>query len=226
MNGAYIAGFFDGEGSAMVVTIRRHLPTGVIYRFWPAVKIAQKTDGILDAICNYIGYGHVNHKSDRNCYSISGLEGVLSFVERIAPFCHLKQEALYTVAELAHFQQSRFRNIPYTLEDTIKMLDFRDKIFTLNTATRTGIKQKYTREQILAETNFVDDLHQWQLNRCRNGEALCKYAQKRKRPRKAVVCACGCGKTLINIDNKGRERRYVSGHNQRGKHWKWRNYNG
>ncbi len=48
-----------------------------------------------------------------------------------------------------------------------------------------------------------------------------RSAQKRKFERKEVFCACGCGKTLINRDSKGRLRKYIWGHNQRNKHWRW-----
>lgn len=33
----------------------------------------------------------------------------------------------------------------------------------------------------------------------------------------SITCACGCGTTLNRFDAFGRERRYVSGHNVRGK---------
>lgn len=44
MDNKYIAGFFDGEGSAMVLTDNRH---GGIFRLRPVVKITQKTSGVL-----------------------------------------------------------------------------------------------------------------------------------------------------------------------------------
>ena len=43
----------------------------------------------------------------------------------------------------------------------------------------------------------------------------------RTKPRLIIECACGCGQTLINIDTKGRDRRYLPGHNVKGRHWKW-----
>jgi len=44
----------------------------------------------------------------------------------------------------------------------------------------------------------------------------------KKKPRITVVCACGCGENFITPDSKGREHQFISGHNQRGKHWTWR----
>jgi len=178
MDKKYIAGFFDAEGSAMVLTIRRKLKTGVIYRFRPVIKIAQKTDGVLEAIRDFIGYGHIDWEGTTNSYIINGLEGVLTFIKAIAPHCFIKQKALLAVGELAEFQSSHQRNIPYTLEDTIKMLDIRDKVFELNSITRTGLKQKYPREQILADTAFISDVHQWQLKRAEKGAIALEEAGK------------------------------------------------
>ncbi len=162
----------------MILTVHRQMDTGVIYRFRPVIKIAQKTNAVLEAIRDFIGYGHIDYERDKNGYVINGLEGVLSFVQKIAPCCYLKRDVLLMVGELAEFQRSHTRNIPYTLEDTIKMLDIRDRVFELNSITRTGLKQKYLREQILTETNFIDDVRQWQLKRAEKGALALEEAGK------------------------------------------------
>ncbi len=51
--------------------------------------------------------------------------------------------------------------------------------------------------------------------------ALNKYAKERRKQREIVYCACGCGRTLETPDNKGRDRKYIHGHNATGKHWRW-----
>lgn len=52
-------------------------------------------------------------------------------------------------------------------------------------------------------------------------DALVRYAKEHKLPRTLIKCACGCG-TLIEMHSKyGKRRRYVQGHNNRNKHWKW-----
>lgn len=175
----YTAGFFDGEGSAMVLTIRRKLKTGVIYRFRPVIKIAQKTNEVLEDIKDFIGYGHIDYGIERNSYTINGLEGVLAFINKIAPHCCIKRDALLVVGELAKFQSAHHRrNIPFTFEDTVKMLDIRDRLFEINKITRTGLKQKYPREQILTESTFVKDIHQWQINRAKKGATALMEAGK------------------------------------------------
>lgn len=52
-------------------------------------------------------------------------------------------------------------------------------------------------------------------------KGLISAAKRRKKPRKSIPCACGCGKYLITPDNKGRDRQYIHGHNQRGRNWRW-----
>lgn len=54
----------------------------------------------------------------------------------------------------------------------------RDKVFELNKLTRTGLKQKYSREQILTETTFVSDIRQWQINRATKGATALEEAGK------------------------------------------------
>lgn len=170
----------------MILTIQRKLKTGIIYRFRPVIAISQKTNRVLEAIKDFIQYGHINYKQEKNRYTINGLEGVLAFVYKIAPHCYLKQEVLLVVGELAKFQSSHQRNIPYTLEDTIKMLDIRDRVFELNKITRTGLRQKYTREQILAETTFISDVRQWQLKRAEKGAIALEEAGKPYRWQRGV----------------------------------------
>jgi len=43
----------------------------------------------------------------------------------------------------------------------------------------------------------------------------------RAHPREQILCACGCGTSFTNRDSKGRLRKYVHGHGNRGKHWSW-----
>jgi hypothetical protein len=41
-----------------------------------------------------------------------------------------------------------------------------------------------------------------------------------RKPRFTVQCACGCGRSFITPDKKGRVHQFVQGHNQKGRHWK------
>lgn len=166
----------------MIITIRRKLKTGIVYRFRPVISIAQKTPSILIRIKEYLGYGHMDSyskvlKGERftMChFVVNGLDSVLRFVKDIAPYCELKKDALFIIGELARFQQkggNKHRNLPYSKEDTAYMLDLRDRLFNLNEIRKAHISQKYSREQILAESAFVEDYRGWVLKRARASAA-------------------------------------------------------
>ena len=70
---AYIAGFFDGEGSAMVLTIRRVIDGKVFYRFRPVIKIQQKTISVLNQIMQTMGCGHIDSSPSGFTYIINGI---------------------------------------------------------------------------------------------------------------------------------------------------------
>ena len=164
----YIAGFFDGEGSAMILTIRRQLKTGTIYRFRPVIKIHQKTPRVLEAIKRFIGYGHIDQSRDGFAYIVNGLEGVLHFFREVSYYSIVKHDALACVGSLAYFQsRHKKRNMPYTKNNTVIMLDVRDRLFEANKITRNGLTQKYSRDKILSETTFIEDIEAWKLWRMR-----------------------------------------------------------
>lgn len=53
-------------------------------------------------------------------------------------------------------------------------------------------------------------------------KALILYASSQKKERKEIQCACGCGGKLITPDKKGRDRKFILGHNQSNRKWKWK----
>lgn len=54
----------------------------------------------------------------------------------------------------------------------------------------------------------------------RGTKALNRYACSIRKERKMIYCGCGCGKMLETPDGKGRDRKYIHGHNQTGKTWR------
>lgn len=54
-------------------------------------------------------------------------------------------------------------------------------------------------------------------------ENLKKYSQSVKKERKMIPCACGCGTMICSVNKHGRDKKYVQGHNQRNKNWRWKN---
>jgi hypothetical protein len=103
-----------------------------------------------------------------------------------------------------------------------RIIDYRDAVHQLNTITRDNITLKYSKEFILSEyseellSEYLDKRSKWavKLGKIQGG--------KNRFPRRVICCACGCGQTLENLDSKGRERHYITGHNNRGKSWVWR----
>lgn len=160
----YTAGLFDGEGSAMVLTIKRKAKMGLIYRFWPTIKISQKTKPILAEIKDFTGVGYIVPQRTTHSYVVRGLDGIIHFCNLIIPYAILKQDALIALLELAEFQRKHIRNIPYNYEEMAYQVDLRDKIFRYNQITRTNLRQKYPREVVLGETTFVN-LEEWQERR-------------------------------------------------------------
>jgi len=164
----YIAGFFDGEGSAMVLTIRRRVNGYVTYRFRPVIKIHQKTQGVLTQIMNTMGCGHIDKMPSGFAYIINGLDGVLHFANQIAHYSIVKQESLAAVSAVAYLQKNNHRkNVPYRRSLFERLLELREAVFEANQRTRTGLKQEYPKEVILAEQHFIDDMEAWQKNRMR-----------------------------------------------------------
>lgn len=165
---AYIAGFFDGEGCAMILTIRRRVNDCTFYRFRPVIKIQQKTEAVLIQIMNTLGCGHIDKTRTGFSYIINGLNGVLHFYQQIAPYSIVKHDSLVAVAAIAYLQKNKHRkNNPYPRQLFEKLLELREVVFKANRKTRAGLKQKYPRELILAEHHFIDNIDTWQKNRMR-----------------------------------------------------------
>ena len=156
MNADYIAGFFDGEGSAMIITVKRKYGERIIYRFRPVIKIAQKNKRILTIIKDYFHFGHVDamycNPYLRHQYIINGLDGVISFAESISSSCFTKNEILELIKEFALYQKARWNRgkTHYNKEELFWMIDMRDKLFDFNGINRSNMKQKYPKDIILS----------------------------------------------------------------------------
>lgn len=51
--------------------------------------------------------------------------------------------------------------------------------------------------------------------------ALKNAPNARRKERRHIQCACGCGASLVTPNKWGRDREFIHGHNPRGRHWKW-----
>lgn len=159
----YIAGFFDGEGCAIVLTDRVLAKVGWHYRFRPTIKIVQKTRPVLDLIYNYFGFGTIYPSSGGCwCYQINGSEKVIKFVDRVSPYVVIKKKQLWLLKRLARMQVRRCSPMPRV--EMRRILGIRDAVFVLNCVTRKNLKQKYPSGQIMSEHVFLD-LGEFEKNR-------------------------------------------------------------
>jgi hypothetical protein len=225
MDKSYIAGFFDGEGSAIVITVRHMLSNGrATYTFRPIITIAQKTKPVLEQIRDVLGYGHLDkgHKGIGHKYIINSRGNIIRFVDDIGPYAFLKTKQLDLLKELSIYKGTYGQRGMYPRDVLIRIIDYRDAVHQLNKLTRDNITLKYSKDFILSEysEDMVNEFNSKRYNHI--AELGKKTGGYNKLPRKIIECACGCGKMLENVDNHGRTRRYITGHNNRGKNWVWR----
>jgi len=180
---SYIAGFFDGEGSAMILTVKRKEENN-IFRFRPVIKIAQATTPILHKIRKLLGFGKVVGnkisyvgKQRTTCYQVNGSKNILKFIELVSPYVVLKKKQLLLLKDLIKLQYKK--NKPYTKKEFKKMIDIRDKVHKLNCKTRKNSSLKYSKNEILKIHNFVN-IKEWEKRRYQKGmKALIKYQKNR-----------------------------------------------
>jgi hypothetical protein len=152
----YIAGFFDGEGSAMIITVRTILPDRTVtYTFRPIITITQKTPSILSQIHDTLGYGHLDKDirmgSGYNKFILNSGGNIIKFIDSILPYLILKKEQLKLLKQFTIFKKRHQNSEMYSTKVLEEALDYRDKIHRLNTLTRYNINLKYTKEHILYE---------------------------------------------------------------------------
>jgi hypothetical protein len=221
MDKSYIAGFFDGEGSAIVITVRSELMNGAAtYTFRPIISISQKTMGVLKELRDTLGYGHLDKGRNAGKYIINSRGNIIRFVDDIMPYTFLKTRQLKLLKEFAIFKGPYGGKGMYSKDVLERMIDYRDEIHQLNTLTRSNIHLKYSKDFILNE--YSDELvNSYRANRRDWAIELGKtQGEKNRSPRRTVACECGCGQTFETpTKHYTRPKRFISGHNQRGKHW-------
>lgn len=142
---AYIAGFFDGEGSAFILTVKRpnlRRP----FSFRPKISIAQKERLILDKIKNYLDFGEVIEDSNEtHKYVIFNQKHIFKFISRIEKFSLIKNEQLSLLLKYIGVAILR-GNRTYNRAELNKIITIRNELHLLNQTTRD---LKYDRKTIL-----------------------------------------------------------------------------
>jgi len=178
LNDSYVAGFFDGEGSVVIIVVRVKKHGRIYYQFRPLLKMSQKYRPVLDSIRSYLGTCSVTGNALNGYrYVIQSVEHIIKVADRLLQWSLVKRDSLRVVRRFCEFQQSKVRkNTPYSRQEIETMIALRDELLNLNEMTREKQLKRivYTPERILGETSFVDDYQRW------NEERLSKltYAAK------------------------------------------------
>jgi len=106
MDWRYIAGFFDGEGSIVMVPVRRH-----------RIFITQTNEEVLRRIQAFTGVGSVvpitkrkKHWKDAWIYYVAKGENVLSFLRGVKPYLIVKKQlTVQTIRNLEITERQRKR---------------------------------------------------------------------------------------------------------------------
>ena len=134
MNLQYIAGFFDGEGSASLVISKREKST-YGYTFKPKIDIIQKTKGILWRISNFLFLGRVR-KANSNIYSLTirRYNECLKFIHYLEPLVIEKREQLRLLKKAIKILKDRGKGRKSFLskEKMLYLTDLTKKIRALN----------------------------------------------------------------------------------------------
>jgi len=95
---AYIAGFFDGEGSISSPLVRSRRVR---------IAIGQKNLQVLQCIYQMLGIGHLHRRNKHTTYSyhIDNKKDVLDFIHLVQPYCVVKKEKLKIGKKLALLTQ-------------------------------------------------------------------------------------------------------------------------
>lgn len=160
MDNSYIAGFFDGEGSAFIIVTRPYKGTnGTFYRFRSYISISQQYPEVLQKIKESLGFGYVaperrHGKILAYKYRITTFKDAKKFCEAITPFCYIKKEVLQKLAEFINlcmeYQKKWQRRTPYDLKTLKNILKLRLDIHKLNKKTcRKSAKWKVKNEDVL-----------------------------------------------------------------------------
>lgn len=95
---AYLAGFFDGEGSIGI--LRRKKKKSVNWAYYAVVAVGQKDGGIMDTLKeNFGGCVHKLKRDESYTWSCSD-KTALEFIKTLLPYLKYKKPQAETVVEL------------------------------------------------------------------------------------------------------------------------------
>lgn len=137
---AYIAGFFDGDGSVRLqFQPRQNSKSG--FRIRAVISFAQKVghEKELKWIREQLGIGYLYTRNDgMSELKIEGLKQVKSILTNLLPYVHFKENQVRLVIKALNILEKNPRDI-------VKVAQIADRISGYNYVT---VKRKYTAEYI------------------------------------------------------------------------------
>lgn len=149
---AYLAGFFDGDGSVMI-QLRERKRMKYFFRVKTVVILYQDTRylSVLKDIQSFLGFGYVYERNDHMTeLRIEGHEKVHAFLDKVYPYVRFKkQQVLYVLQALKLLQKK------YSLEEFLEVCDLSDHVSASNYSSK---RRKYTATYVrskLRELNVI-----------------------------------------------------------------------
>lgn len=149
MNLDYIAGFFDGEGSAHILVV--HRPTTTFgFTFHPRACISQKSPEVLKEIRDYLGIGKLSLNRGQWKLSFDSLISAKNFAELVKDRCFLRRaplELMLEAIELKLRYGGKGRELPKAI--ATQMTYILDALHIINQrGNGTGREIKYKGEEL------------------------------------------------------------------------------
>lgn len=139
---AYLAGFFDGDGSVMI-QLRERKECKLLFRVKTLVILYQDTRylSILKDIQSILGFGYVYERNDHMSeLRIEGHLHVFHFLSAIRPYVKFKtQQVRYMLQALKLLQKK------YSLQEFLEICDLADQVSASNYSSK---RRKYTAEYV------------------------------------------------------------------------------
>lgn len=138
MDDSYIAGFFDGEGCALI-SVSKHPDCIYGYQLQPRIHIYNNKREVLEKIKDYLGYGKISehqNKDQKKSYQfyIYNRENIRDFIFRMIDLVIVKKPQLLYMADSLKIFQDSSGNLGkrYTEEEFNALIDCASKIRSFN----------------------------------------------------------------------------------------------
>lgn len=144
MNWSYVAGYFDGEGTAGIYKYRKGSRAEISW--------GNTHEASLRAMCEFIGVGKVSlqkhrairlpHYKPMYYLKVCNRSGMLYVIERMLPYCLIKKKRLIEMAEFLKDRKDLSPNYGKMAKlgvEEVRRLYWDEKLSTIRIASRVGV---------------------------------------------------------------------------------------